>query len=80
MGTSCTTLWEQTYLCSATFPSQENYVLSAQQGMVPKGPLEGKNGWSGFNQPSVAVVISTPSQKQGNCSITIYLYYLNIIS
>lgn len=73
MGTSCTTLWEQTYLCSATFQSQENDVPSAQQGMVSKEPLEGMNGWTGFNQPSVAVVISTLSQKQGKCSITIYL-------
>lgn len=73
MGTSCTTLWEQTYLCSAIFQSQENDILSAQQGIVPKKPLEGMNGWCGFNQPSAAVVISTLSQKESNCSTTIYL-------
>lgn len=71
MSMSCTTLWEQTYLCSATFQSQVKYVLSAQQGMVPREPLEGRNGWSSFNQCRAAVVISTLSQKQGNRSMTI---------
>lgn len=39
-----------TDLTSAAFWSQENPILSAQQGMAPKEPLGGRNGWSGFYQ------------------------------
>lgn len=47
--------------------AKENPILSAQQGMIPKEPLGGRIGWTGFYQPTIEHSLQNEAMVLSQC-------------